>query len=303
MKDIYFTKKEDSSIVVKLAIISFSLLFFLGIIFIFLAFVGSPFKPKESSHRPEPELISLNNTDYNYEIENGEIILCKYLGNETDVIVPENIDNMPVTTIANSCYAQTDIVSVSFTNEITKIEDYAFYKCQKLKEVNLNRGLKSIGDFAFKGCAALTEIKLPKSLEFVNLGAFMDCTELKEIDIQSTNLNIGQFAFSNCGVGSMALPSGVKSVGKRAFEKCPNLKALVIGPEVTTEKDITKDSGRKRYNYNSNRKDTAKEDTAKYTVPATQETTIAQSTEITTEPNTSSRRNIFEWKIFDWLRN
>ena len=42
-----------------------------------------------------------------------------------------------------------DVVSVRFHPSVVKVDDKAFYKCNRLKEVILNEGLQYIGQDAF----------------------------------------------------------------------------------------------------------------------------------------------------------
>lgn len=77
--------------------------------------------------------------DFEYRYIDSELFLekgiCinKYLGSETSVIVPTQIDDLPVISIG----------------------DKAFCFCESLESITIPEGLTSIGGDAFSGCTGL----------------------------------------------------------------------------------------------------------------------------------------------------
>lgn len=61
-----------------------------------------------------------------YTINNNEITIVNYIGNETNVKVPMAIGNYYVTTIADNAFANTNIKKVELPETITTISDKAF---------------------------------------------------------------------------------------------------------------------------------------------------------------------------------
>ena len=63
--------------------------------------------------------------------------------------------------------------SVKFPQNIVKVDDYSFYKCKKLKEINLyETKVKTIGYAAFYDSRSAATIKLPSSLKSIGDFAF-----------------------------------------------------------------------------------------------------------------------------------
>jgi len=47
------------------------------------------------------------------------------------------------------------------------IDDYAFYECTELLDIEIPEGIKNIGDFAFCDCQSLQSITIPNIFSFV----------------------------------------------------------------------------------------------------------------------------------------
>ena len=105
-------------------------------------------------------------SDWNMEIfrKNGiyQARVCRYTGNEKNVIIPKEYNNTTVTEISPSAFADTDIESVIVSNKVSKICEKAFNNCKNLKSVTIKSDRIDIEDFAFADCKALTSINLKK---------------------------------------------------------------------------------------------------------------------------------------------
>ena len=78
--------------------------------------------------------------------------------------------------------------------QVTKIGDYAFKDCKKLKSIKIPESVTSIGDYAFKGCKKLTSIKIPESVKSISDSAFNDCIILMKLIFYTKNWQ--QFHFN-----------------------------------------------------------------------------------------------------------
>ena len=97
--------------------------------------------------------------------------------------------------------------------------------------------VKTIGEEAFVKCSNLSSITIPSSVTKIDKNAFSGVRQLKSVTIQDggTGLTIGESAFANTGIGSMALPSTTKTIGKNAFQGC-SISSIAI-PSGTTQID------------------------------------------------------------------
>ena len=79
--------------------------------------------------------------DFVFCVIDGENILCAYLGNGVDMVLPDN-----------------------YKGESYAIGDYAFYGCTGLESVEIPNGVTAIGDYAFSGCSSLKSVTISSSV-------------------------------------------------------------------------------------------------------------------------------------------
>jgi hypothetical protein len=124
--------------------------------------------------------------DFKYYITNNQVTIRKYTGNETDIIIPNEIQNLPVTTIGL----------------------YAFH-CKGLTSVILPQHLITICRRAFYS-NKLTNIILPQNLVTIEEEAFSH-NELTSITLSQNITTIGQYAFNRNKLTSISISDELKT--------------------------------------------------------------------------------------------
>lgn len=107
-------------------------------------------------------------------------------------------------------------------NRITKVGQYAFYKCTALTEVDVPNAA-SIGSSAFYGCTALTTVDAPNATS-VDDNAFCDSSIMKgNFPLANT---IKTTAFKGCGsLIEINIPM-VTKIPYQCFTTCTSLKRV-----------------------------------------------------------------------------
>ena len=118
-------------------------------------------------------------TGFEFDAATGTI--TKYIGTDTEVVIPSTIDGIAVTGIGESAFEGSAITSIEIPDGVTDIGSYAFTSCVCLKSVNMPDSLTSIGDDAFVFCTGLTRVKIPKSITTMGTSVFFDCSSLKTV--------------------------------------------------------------------------------------------------------------------------
>lgn len=192
-----------------------------------------------------------DHSDYSLDglifVSNGsEIRINAYEGTNPDLIIPDEIDGIPVTQIHNSAFKGTDnISSVVLPDWMTVIPEEFFRGCTKLKTVYIPDAITEIGYMAFGYCRELQGvIILPTSLSSFGSHVFID-TKISGVVVQS-NVTIGgnqtftpktmkflyvregyKVDFTGTpfyeGLELAIIPASVTSIGDDVFGRCNNL--------------------------------------------------------------------------------
>lgn len=178
---------------------------------------------------------SKENELFMYDVYHNYIAITDYKGEEPVVIIPETIDDKPVTTIAPLAFHGNDIPeSIELPKTLTTIKANGFYCCTKLKELVIPDTVTFIGERAFAWCSAMTSITLPQGITEIPNYAFNNCKSLQGIAIPNTVTKIGERAFSFCAsMKRIELPTSVTSIGVNAFINCTALEYAIIPSSVT----------------------------------------------------------------------
>ena len=183
-------------------------------------------------------------------------ILVGYVGEQTDLIIPDGI-----TEIYKDAFAYcTNLTSIDIPSSVTTIDNYAFAYCSSLTSVIFgeNSQLTTICEGAFSGCNSLTSIVIPDSVTSICADAFSGCSSLTYniydnakyigseanpyfvlVDAISTSITsceinenckvICNYAFAACTrLTSINIPANVTSIGICAFFCCYDLTSVTF---------------------------------------------------------------------------
>lgn len=177
----------------------------------------------------------------------GQWFLSKYLGSDTEIILPESCNGNNYEIGEQSFYKHSALASVKISEGVTGIGEYAFANCSGLSVIEIPESVKLIGEGAFYGCSGVSRVEIPGSVVIIgeyafaycsNLvdliisegvktidhGAFKGCNKLIHVDIPEEVMNIGFYAFCGCSsLLSVTIPYTVASIGDNAFLNCSSL--------------------------------------------------------------------------------
>ena len=157
-------------------------------------------------------------------------VLCKYIGSDKDIVLPEGITELPDMIFSG----RSDIHSVIVPEGVTAIGRRAFENCFNLEEVVLPKSLKSLGGYAFVDCHSLKSIYLSSKIKRIEDSTFSDCVSLENVVIPKSVNYIDGFAFARCSsFTKIILPDGLTDIGWYAFAGCSNLEYIYIPSTVT----------------------------------------------------------------------
>ena len=199
---------------------------------------------------------------FKYTSDGTSVTITGYSGSKKSITIPEEIDEMPVTIIAENAFnGNTSLTSVDISESVTTIEQEAFYNCSNLSSVTLHEGIQNIdgyafsktaikeifiplslnnlsyklGNGAFENCDHLTTVKFAKGIKTIPARLLKGCSGLKEITIPQTVNIIDYEAFYECkSLEKVSLSESLTTIAKRAFQGDISLKSIDIPESVTT---------------------------------------------------------------------
>ena len=163
--------------------------------------------------------------DYKYVIENGEAHIKKYLGDETEIIVPDSLEGCPVTLVSSTAFGY-NVTSLTFPETITGFT--AFKSLDKLREVNISEGgeYKSVDGTVYTAdgselvflppCACEGVFTVPEGVVKIADNACYGSKAAKIILPRSLR-EIGVFAFAYSDISEVKLNEGLEAIGANAF--------------------------------------------------------------------------------------
>ena len=174
--------------------------------------------------------------DYKFYDDGTNIYLLKYLGNDTEITLPEYDGGKEYEIYAYAFFYNDSITSVIIPDYVTRICEYAFNCCTSLESVTIGNSVESIDKAAFALCELLANITISDSVTSIGEAAFSDCTSLESVTIGDSVESIGLSAFQYCSsLTSITIPDSVTSLGSgNTFFYCTSLESVTIGKSVTS---------------------------------------------------------------------
>ena len=189
-------------------------------------------------------------TDFEYDLnEAGDgVIIKKYTGTSTEVVIPAEIEDFPVVRVdgylkdefhdyfdtytdhtdyvykmteasrkVESAFVNTNVTSIIFPDSVTEIGIGCCANCTSLQKVILPKNLKTIDTLLFYKCKALKQIILPDGIKTIGKGSFY-ASNLESIKIPDSVERIESLAFTYCAaLKQIILPNGIKTIDKATF--------------------------------------------------------------------------------------
>ncbi|MBR2893967.1 MAG: leucine-rich repeat domain-containing protein, partial [Clostridia bacterium] len=159
------------------------------------------------------------------ELNNNSIEITKYVGADTEIYIPSEINGKTVASIGS----------------------YAFRDCTNIEKVILPDSIINLGKNIFSGCVKLTNINIPKNLKtclydhsvssYTNsfgaiiykhyyYGPFADSSIINVVIPEGLS-HIPEYTFYGCtSIEKIVLPISIKSIGSYAFYSTNKLKSV-----------------------------------------------------------------------------
>lgn len=209
------------------------------------------FKGYELSNPEKAKYISVRDGIV-YNKEETEMVSAAPCALEKDVLtLPDTLKEIPagsfksckgikklifgknITSIGNGAFAYSNIENLQMNDNVTALDEYAFYYCTKLANVDLSKSLTKIDGYeTFKYTAALKHIDLKNVTELTGWYTFQQ-SGLEDVDLSNVSNMSGIQVFGSCHnlktvyIGKNTDFSGKVSIGSNNFAGCERLEKYV----------------------------------------------------------------------------
>ena len=168
---------------------------------------------------------------YNQDVKLLKIpsfVYCNFEGNLYDEVTNDSIINK-VTIIGRCCFANyIRLTNVIMEDSIEKIEESAFQGCTHLETFKISPRVHKINDYTFYNCKNLCEIDL-SSIEKIGENAFYNCESLESIVLSKDVKELKLKAFYGChNLENIQGVFNVKTIPTYCFYKCEKLKNITF---------------------------------------------------------------------------
>ncbi len=213
------------------------------------------------------EPVSAEDLTYTVSEDGTEVMLTGYKGGDVILILPDAIDDLPVTAIDEGAFEGLgNMKALYIPDSIEAIGFGALKDCNSLStlrtpvvevaahpyfgalfgastyEVNaaevpdalttliVGGSVESLPAYGFYDCNSITCVSLPETVKTIDKFAFWGCYSLEYINLSETALtNVGDRAFTNCAaLLRFDLPATVASIGEAAVEGCGAMCAMTL---------------------------------------------------------------------------
>ncbi|MDR0983451.1 MAG: leucine-rich repeat domain-containing protein, partial [Ruminococcus sp.] len=196
--------------------------------------------------------------DYVYStfMGDGTAVILDYIGTDTKITIPSEIDGYEITEIYYLNYYSSDygvyygdnlfLTSVTIPDSITGFNGYSFSGCPLLTEINVSENnpnytsidgvvySKDLTEIVAYPCGGGGNFTVPDTVTKIGGSAFNGCKSLTGITIPNSVTEIGAGAFRNCtSLTSINIPNSVTVINERVFSGCTSLANITIPNSIT----------------------------------------------------------------------
>ena len=134
-----------------------------------------------------PVLAQSETADFAYIVESGKAYVTSYMGNDSEVVIPSEIDGYTVAGIGEAAFAnRDDITKVTIPDTVTYLGRRAFFKCTSLEEIVIPASVSSLYENTFVECRKLKKVVLSEGVADIEAEAFLDC-RIETLVVMSEN--------------------------------------------------------------------------------------------------------------------
>ena len=207
--------------------------FFVVFLSVLIALPGIAGLPQASAQEYVPDRTPVQEYgDYSFKVyDDGTVEIVDYSGQDTDVVIPTELDGNLVTTIGSSAFAYYQMASLTIPEGIG-VSGRAFEYCKITDELSLPAGI-NIGIRAFEYAELPKVVVIPEDA-VLSGDCFSYCEDLERLFVGTSAVIKGSaFSYSE-DLKTLICASG-SQFADRAFEYCYDLVGVMLCGDVSVD--------------------------------------------------------------------
>jgi|GEM_PF-2023543 len=140
---------------------------------------------------------------------------------DTSYALPDSVERIREAAFKCAPYygVTSALTSVDFSLGLKEIGRNAFMQQSSLTSIEIPAGV-TLGDYAFNLCTGLKTVVISEGVTSLPTGFLYGLEGIESLTLPSTLRSIGYRAFDRCNITSVVLPEGLESIEEEAFENC-----------------------------------------------------------------------------------
>lgn len=140
----------------------------------------------------------------------------------SEIHLPASLDS-----IGNNTFHRAGS-DTGFSLDLSGVSKFGF-KCfseSGIKCLTLPHNAGNMPEEMFSGCSRLEEVSVPEDMVRIPRSMFRNCPSLQRLSLSEGLTHIEDYAFSQCDLRELSLPSSLSSIGAQAFSGNKNLEKV-----------------------------------------------------------------------------
>ncbi len=152
-------------------------------------------------------------SDFTYTVENGEVTITGYIGESEHVLIPDAIEDMPVTALAASAFYEKCVTTVVVPDSVRQVGTACFSGDNYLVSLTLPENLEVLAEGCIESCFRLMDFELPQGLKTIEQATLYFNLYLTNLTLPAGLTDIAQSNF----IGLFSLENFAVAEGNSSF--------------------------------------------------------------------------------------